>query len=202
MTWIFLILAFAVPREALSFSRNELMLEIEEEVQRFSESAESLIPAGEKLTVRLDSLNPAVNAEIIKDSSGPVIHILGGMMVHSKMTSTTMTMLLCHELGHYLGGPPLKSRTGWSSTEGQADYFSGLVCARLLGLSEDELIEGAINLTKIYSDVSGEAYPHMDASEETRVQRTNYGYPSSQCRLDTILAGWNGEPRPACWFVE
>ena len=202
MNWILLLLTISISGEALSLSRNENVVIIEEEVQRFTETTEALIPAGEKLTVRLETLNPAVNAEIKKDRSGPVIEILGGMMVHSKMTANTMTLLLCHELGHYLGGPPLKSRTGLSSTEGQADYFSGLVCARLMGLSEGDVIDGATRLTAIYSDVSQEDYPRADTSDERRVSRTNYGYPASQCRLDTILAGWRGEPRPACWFVD
>lgn len=35
------------------------------------------------------------------------------------------------------------------------------------------------------------------------VERTYAGgYPSRQCRLDTILAGATGAPRPACWFKD
>ncbi len=39
--------------------------------------------------------------------------------------------VLCHEVGHRLGGPPFKtseSERGWSSTEGQSDFYAASVC--------------------------------------------------------------------------
>jgi hypothetical protein len=171
-------------------------------IDEFNEVAEKLLSKDEHLTITFEALNSGVNAEIIKTAEGPVIRVLGGMLQHPEMNSSAFSLLLCHELGHYLGGPPLKSRNGWSSTEGQADYFSGERCALYLRLTDDQVIDGALRLTKIYSEVTGEVPPVLDSCDETRVSRINYGYPKLQCRLDTILAGWRNEKRPACWFYE
>lgn len=175
---------------------------IESAASEFSDVAENLLPTGEKLTITFEALNPGINAEIVKSGAGPVIRVLGGMLKHPEMNKAALSLLLCHELGHYLGGPPLKSRTGWSSTEGQADYFSGETCARHLGLSEENLLDGALNLTRIYSEVTFESPPVIESCDETRVTRIHYGYPKVQCRLDTIIAGWRNERRPACWYFE
>lgn len=175
---------------------------IESAASEFTEAAGTLLSPGEKLTITFETLNPEINAEIIKSGTGPVIRVLGGMLKHPEMNKHALTLLLCHELGHYLGGPPLKSRNGWSSTEGQADYFSGETCARYMRLSEENLVDGALNLTRIYSEVTLESPPVLESCDESRVGRTHYGYPKVQCRLDTIIAGWKNERRPACWFFE
>ncbi|HXH31103.1 MAG TPA: hypothetical protein VNJ01_09850 [Bacteriovoracaceae bacterium] len=154
----------------------------------------------EDLVIVFESLSPKVNAEIKKNNNQLVLELHGGMLSHSKMNEDTFRLLLCHELGHVLGGRPLKSRTGWSSTEGQADYYSGKECAQLLGMDETALLKGALSLTEIYAEVMRESPPRLESYEEVKVERTNYGYPSVQCRLQTILAGWREEPRPTCWF--
>lgn len=178
------------------------MTAVESAAKDFTDLNEKLLPKGEKLTVVFDSLNPAVNAEVNKMNEGPVIKVLGGMLKHPLMSREALSLLLCHELGHYLGGPPLKSRNGWSSTEGQADYYSGETCARFMQFSEEELMEGALNLTRIYAQVTREAPPVLDSCDQSVVTRTHYGYPKVQCRLDTIIAGWKNERRPACWYFE
>jgi hypothetical protein len=196
--------AFCLPPTSNSLKNNTVInaAMIESAASEFSEIAENLLPSGETLTITFESLNPGINAEILKSSAGPVIKILGGMLKHPEMNKSALSLLLCHELGHYLGGPPLKSRNGWSSTEGQADYFSGETCARHLGFSEAKLLDGALNLTRIYSEVTMETAPILGSCDENRVTRTHYGYPKVQCRLDTIIAGWKHDRRPACWFFE
>lgn len=175
---------------------------IENAAYEFTDMAEKILPSGQKLTITFEALNPGINAEIIKESNGPVIKVLGGMLQHPKMNKHALSLLLCHELGHYLGGPPLKARNGWSSTEGQADYYSGETCARYLNFTEENLLEGALNLTRIYAGVTRETAPMLDSCDESTVTRINYGYPKIQCRLDTIVAGWKNEKRPACWYYE
>lgn len=177
-------------------------LPIENAAREFTALAERNLPSHEKMTVTFESLNLGINAEIIKTQTGPVITVLGGMLGHPGMNKNVLSLLLCHELGHYLGGPPLKSRTGWSSTEGQADYYSGEKCAHELGISEEDFLLSALALTKIYAGVTRESFPELDRCDETIVTRTFYGYPKVQCRLDTIIAGWKNERRPACWFFE
>jgi hypothetical protein len=69
-------------------------------------------------------------------------------------------------------------------------------------LDEDSFFSALKNLTAIYAEVAREPIPKLDTCDERKVERTNYGYPSVQCRLDTMLAGWNLGPRPNCWFRE
>lgn len=175
---------------------------LEHSAKHFEDMVFRALPPGTELTIQFQSLNPRVNAEINKSEHGVVIDVMGGMLGHSRMNENALRLLLCHELGHFLGGPPLKARGGWSSTEGQADYFSGSTCTKLIGMDENALVDGAIRLTTIYSEVMREPSPKLDQCDDTRVQRTNFGYPKVQCRLDTILSGWKAESRPNCWFAE
>lgn len=175
---------------------------IEDSVQRFETIMLRRLPADHDIAIRLDALNPRVNAEVVKENGLVAIVVWGGMISHPKMTPATFYLLLCHELGHFLGGPPLKSRGGWSSTEGQSDYFSTASCAKDLGMDEGQFIEAALTLTSIYAEVTKQSPPRLDACDESVATRTNYGYPNIQCRLDTLLAGWSETARPKCWFFE
>ncbi len=174
---------------------------MEEAASQFESQITPMLPQHHDLTINLEPNNPRINAEIVKNNQLIVLSVWGGMMAHPLMTSETFLLLLCHEVGHLLGGSPLKARDHWSSTEGQADYYSTAKCARRMGLQEGQVIDGALNLSRIYAQVTSEPAPKLDRSDSTRPVRTNYGYPPVQCRLDTLLAGWRGMKRPSCWFV-
>jgi hypothetical protein len=175
---------------------------IEDSVGRFETIVLKKLPTDHDIAVRLDPLNPRVNAEVVKENGLVAIVVWGGMISHPKMNPATFYLLLCHELGHFLGGPPLKSRTGWSSTEGQSDYYSASSCVKDLGVDEGQFIDAALALTAIYAEVTRQAPPKLETCDQTVATRTNYGYPTTQCRLDTLLAGWSEAPRPKCWFFE
>jgi hypothetical protein len=179
-----------------------LYVQLENSVNAFQAAAKGELPKENALVIRLETLNPRVNAEIRKEGDELVIQVMGGMLQHKRMTPDVLTLLLCHELGHFLGGPPLKSRAGWSSTEGQADYYSGMACAHRLGLDEMAFADAALALTQIYAEVTFSPPPRLDRCDESVVSRTNFGYPGVQCRLDTLMAGWWGRERPRCWFSE
>ncbi len=174
--------------------------DIESAVAVFESSITSDLPTDHDLIINLESHNPRVNAEITKLETAITLTVWGGMIGHDLLSQEAFLLLLCHEIGHVLGGQPLKSRTGWSSTEGQADYFSA-TCAKKLGLGETEFMEAALNLSRIYAQVTLQPEPSLSRCDSSAVTRTNFGYPQVQCRLDTMLAGWRGEPRPRCWFL-
>jgi hypothetical protein len=46
------------------------------------------------------------------------------------------------------------------------------------------------------------AMPSFLKPEAAAAPITLLGYPSLQCRLDTVLAGAAGQPRPRCWFAD
>jgi hypothetical protein len=183
-------------------SASSRMLLMEETVQRFESVMVRDLPSDHDLIIRLDSLNPRINAEIIKEQKNVAISVWGGMLSHPKMSSNTLLLLLCHELGHFLGGPPLKSRGGWSSTEGQADYYSTTYCMKNFEVDEEQFFQAALSLSAIYSEVTQQSPPQLDQCDQTVVNRINYGYPGLQCRLDTLMAGWRQSTRPKCWFLE
>jgi hypothetical protein len=162
----------------------------------------AIVPKGFELVLKLDFLNNRVNAEVVKNENEIVIQVWGGMLSHSLLTEDAFRLLLCHEIGHVLGGAPLKSRNGWSSTEGQSDYYLGIECAHKLGLTDFEFHEAALSLASIYAEVAREPAPKLDSCDETVVTRINYGYPKVQCRLDTMISGWRNLERPRCWFSE
>jgi hypothetical protein len=172
---------------------------IEHAVQEFETLMRADLPTEANLIINLETLNTRVNADVQKREGDIIIQVMGGMLMHPKMGAETLKLLLCHEMGHVLGGPPLKSRNGWSSTEGQADFHSSS-CARLLGFDEGIFFDSALALTSIYAEVTREPVPRLDSCDQRTVDRTNYGYPSVQCRLDTLVSGWRGEKRPKCWF--
>jgi len=74
--------------------------------------------------------------------------LYGGYARHKLMTPDAYLSVICHEIGHHLGGFPKKVGGSWSSSEGQADYFSTLKCMKNV-LREDfqnEAAAAALNL--------------------------------------------------------
>jgi hypothetical protein len=138
-----------------------------------------------------------VNALASRASGVWKIEIFGGLLLHPELDDDKLLLVMCHELGHHLGGAPTASRQGWSACEGQADYWSASACASLLSDPE----ASALGLTQMYAARATGAWPDLNANDETRVERTFYGYPAPQCRLDTLLAGFKGMDRPACWYA-
>ena len=78
-----------------------------------------------------------VNAFAEQDSRSFKITIYGGLARHKSMNEDSVTLTLCHELGHHLGGYPKKSMNKWSSAEGQADYFATMKCGRKIWEKQD-----------------------------------------------------------------
>ncbi len=94
-----------------------------------------------------------VNGYCTRDmDDNPVINVYGGMARHQEMTLDGLYLIYCHELGHYLGGAPKafrgrSSKRGWSSAEGQSDYFATSKCLKKL-FNDDEENKKAIRFTE------------------------------------------------------
>lgn len=80
-----------------------------------------------------------VNAFAERGDNAWVIVVFGGLARHKDITADGLNLVLCHELGHHLGGYPKKSTNKWSSAEGQADYYSTTKCLRRLWEKEDNV---------------------------------------------------------------
>jgi hypothetical protein len=65
------------------------------------------------------------------------VQITGALARRPELTTDGFTLILCHELGHHLGGfviapAQMPLEKPWGASEGQADYFATQACARKL----------------------------------------------------------------------
>lgn len=73
-----------------------------------------------------------------------LVTITGPLARHPKMTKDGILLVLCHEMGHHLGGFPMMAQSNplmpvWAAAEGQADYFASQVCAHNMWESEPDV---------------------------------------------------------------
>lgn len=216
-------------------------VELDEVMLAFDKSFSSTLKKnGQKLVineplpfVELDwHESPIMNASYVQyEQNSLVVHsltIMGGILKLKGVTQDTAALILCHELGHGIGGPPFKDDSGFTdyvtSTEAQADYFSTFVCApeiwknlhpeksitktvdkgRCLENScrrSFEAMKGFVIYQKSISQTSSSIqFDSSDLSQSKTLIKDYDFYPSPQCRLDTLMNGALGLPRPSCWY--
>lgn len=87
--------------------------------------------SGLKFIVNANWEDDTVNAYATREVESWSIHIAGGLARAKAMTKDSLALIVCHEIGHHLGGAP---RTflfeGWPSAEGQADYWATSKCLK------------------------------------------------------------------------
>jgi len=70
------------------------------------------------------------------DATGKIwnVAMFGGLARHPEMNEDGFAVVVCHELGHHIGGMPrkkdAKGALRWAANEGQADYYATLKCLR------------------------------------------------------------------------
>ena len=80
-----------------------------------------------------------VNANATRSGSNWKVNMYGGLARHETITEDGFALVLCHEIGHHIGGAPKIAGmfNSWASNEGQSDYFSALKCLRKTFLNDD-----------------------------------------------------------------
>jgi len=96
---------------------------------------------GATLTANKLWTNTTVNASANQDGNNWVINMYGGLARRPEVTPDGFAMVVCHELGHHLGGFPFYGNADWASSEGQSDYFATQVCSRKIW--KDDLLVNA-----------------------------------------------------------
>lgn len=74
--------------------------------------------------------NNTVNASAQQQGNSWILNMYGGLARHATITQDGMALVVCHELGHHIGGAPKYGGDDWASNEGEADYFANLKCLR------------------------------------------------------------------------
>ena len=82
-----------------------------------------------------------VNASAMQIGRVYQVNMYGGLARHPLINEDGFALVVCHELGHHLGGAPKKTtrRSMWASNEGQADYFSAMKCFRRVFGEDDNI---------------------------------------------------------------
>jgi hypothetical protein len=119
---------------------------------------------GGKLVIDRDWDDATVNAYAQRSGSTWMVNMFGGLARHETITEDGMSLVVCHEIGHHIGGAPTKvSGSSWASNEGQADYFSNLKCLRRTFLNDDNIaIVAAMNVPAALTNACAKAWTSVE----------------------------------------
>lgn len=162
--------------------------------------------------------NSTVNASATQFFGRWIVNMYGGLARRDEITPDGFTLVLCHEIGHHLGGYPFSS--SWAANEGQSDYFGTLSCLRRFWTddvltnatfrdvipetpkaacddawgteAEQNLCYRMVMAGKSTADLLaalGNSQVDFDTPDTNEVSSTNSRHPAAQCRLDTYVAG-------------
>ncbi len=174
---------------------------------------------GARLRVNRLWTDSTVNASASRSGSTWSVNMYGGLARRPEVTRDGFALVLCHEIGHHVGGYPFYSGN-WAASEGQSDYFATISCARELwrdDLSLNATFRESVNpyakelcdSAWVTDDDQNLCYRTMaggksladllsalggttsqyETPDTATVSRTSTSHPAGQCRLDTYMAG-------------
>lgn len=185
------IFIFSIPAQA-EVERNQFESIVNEFQQFFTLKVKE---KGYQFLIQADWNQFKKDASIKIPNKKVILTITGGMAREKLMSEDALRLILCHEMGHFFGGAPKINKGHWSSTEGQADYYSTSKC--ILNFIKNNQIkrvkEASLILAKITALQTGEVISEdsFNKKDISVVTRTTALHSSAQCRLDTLIAGLN-----------
>ena len=227
---LLLLTTFAFPSHSTILPENNYSIPISEKNEGLSEAQYNLtidkvekiyrpIVAKLGLKLKIERLwkDPRVNAGTIRAGREVILKMYGGYARHPLITEDAFALVLCHELGHHLGGTPRKDLYGrgpeWPSTEGQADYFATLKCLRKVFQKEmnTEIVE-KLEVPEVVQNNCSKSFPtdwEKAICIRTSIAGLNNSYISSQIRgvenpqFETpdptvVEKTYEGHPAPQC----
>jgi hypothetical protein len=90
------------------------------------------------------------------------VNMYGGLARHQAITEDGFALVLCHEIGHHLGGAPKVGMilNRWASNEGQADYYATLKCLRLVFQNDNnDAVVKKLNAPAALTNACAKAWP-------------------------------------------
>ncbi|HXH29679.1 MAG TPA: hypothetical protein VNJ01_02590 [Bacteriovoracaceae bacterium] len=123
--------------------------------------------AGGKLEVVRNWTDGTVNAYAQQTGTNWKVSMFGGLARHDTITGDGFALVICHEIGHHIGGAPKKRSfmgNAWASNEGQADYFSTLKCLRKVWVNDNN--ESIVSRMKVDSHLVAACDKQWSSSED------------------------------------
>jgi len=173
---------------------------------------------GATLTVNRKWSDSTVNADASQPSATNwQVNMYGGLARRAEVTVDGFAMVLCHELGHHIGGYPYVQ--SWAADEGQSDVYATGACAFEIFAKDSSLSRKAIaaipdaqkakcdehhkdsadrdicyravvagkSLADLLAALGG-TVANYDTPDTSTVTRTDHEHPAAQCRLDTYIS--------------
>lgn len=102
-----------------------------------------------------------VNASAMRKLNVWEVNMYGGLARHALVTPDAFALVLCHEIGHHMGGAPKIAGffQKWASNEGQSDYYGTAKCFRLIySQDNNEDIVARMKIPAMVKDECQKAY--------------------------------------------
>lgn len=130
--------------------------------------------AGGRLNIQRNWNDGTVNAYASRRGRTYNVMMFGGLARHPQVTPDAFALVVCHELGHHLGGIPKMPGffAQWATNEGQSDYYATLKCMRKVYLDDDNAaIMAKVNVPLEVVNLCAGTF--TDANEQFLCQRSS-----------------------------
>lgn len=102
---------------------------------------------GGRLQISGDWRSETLNAGAQQMFGSWKVQITGGLARRPELTPDGFALIVCHELGHHLGGFAFARADNpfggvWAASEGQSDYFATQVCTRKIWGADSQINAG------------------------------------------------------------
>jgi hypothetical protein len=128
----------------------------------------------------------SINAQAWRLGASRFVRVYGGLARHNAMTRAGLALVLAHEVGHHLGGPPHDPAMPWLSWQGQADFWAASVGMPTVwgSRARSMTLRGAREIMDLHRTFASDVCQDLELSPE--------------CRLDIFRAGASGLSLPTC----
>lgn len=117
---------------------------------------------GGKLAIARKWSDGTVNANASRSGSKWKVNMYGGLARHESITEDGFSLVVCHEIGHLMGGAPAAGMlfSKPMSNEGQSDYWAALKCLRKTFLNDDNAaINSRVTIPATLAESCAKAHP-------------------------------------------
>ena len=137
-----------------------------------------------------------VNAYAQRSGKTWKVSMFGGLARHEAITEDGFALVVCHEVGHHLGGAPKKAGwfSTWATNEGQADYFATLKCLRKVFRAEKDQNESIVKTLNVPNLVVDKCAEQFTSEEDNLICQRAAMAGLSTAKLFQSLRGSNEAP--------